>query len=56
MECDLRVLRWKIEEISEEILSVALLSPACLHSFGGDNLDTIYQIGPSEVRATSGAT
>ena len=29
MDCDLWVLRGKLEESSEEILGVALLSPAC---------------------------
>ena len=31
MDCDIRDLRVKLEENSEEILSVALLSPACLN-------------------------
>ena len=33
MDCDLWVLRGKLEENSEEILSVALLCPACKRTF-----------------------
>ena len=33
MDCDIKVLRGKLDENSEEILSVALLSPSCSFLF-----------------------